>query len=396
MTLASNIDLSDQLGDQMRGPSRTVWLCVATVVVFLVWAGFAWIDEIVRADGEIISSSRPQIVQNLEGGILASLDVSEGDAVAKGDVIASLHAAQFQATVDDLQEQVSALQIRKLRIEAELDGAETFDVPADLLSQNPDIVASELALLQARQIDFNSRSEGALRILEQVSGELRLMENMLAKEVVALIEVTRVRKAHADAQTRYDEVTTGSNLERAEAYSKTLQDLATQQQALKVAQDQLNRRLVRAPMDGVVNKIFVTTIGGVLAPGAEMFQITPMDETLLLETRVMPKDIANIRPGQDATVKLTAYDYTIYGVLKGVVDVVSADTFEAKRQTMPGQEPHYKVTIRMDKGALSDRQKKIEVRPGMQAFVELHTGQKTVLQYLMRPLYKSREAFREP
>lgn len=387
--------LSGQMNARLRGPSWTIWLSAITVWAFILWSAFAWLDEIVKADGAFISSSRPQIIQNLEGGILAELMVKEGDVVMQGDMLARLHTTQFQTSVDDLQDQIAALEIRRTRLEAELAGADDFNVPVALSARLPEMVASERALLVARQSDYMSRKQGARQVMDQAASELRLMENMLVKEVVALIEVTRARKAHADAKNRYDEVVTQTELERAEAYSETLKELATLKQNLKSSLDQLNRTILRSPMHGVVNNLNVTTIGGVVRPGEEILQIIPMDEELFVEAQVRPEDIANIRRGQEATIKLSAYDYTIYGTLKGRVDFISADTFKDDRVREAEQDPHYKVTLRVDMGALTDRQAQIEIRPGMQAQVELHTGQRTVLQYLMKPLYKSREALRE-
>jgi adhesin transport system membrane fusion protein len=390
----SSTNLSAQLSKNLRGPSLTIWLCALSVWVFIIWASMAWLDEIVRADGEIISSSRPQIIQNLEGGILSELLVKEGDEVLRGDVLARLHGMQFRSSVDDLSDQITALEIRRLRLEAELAGASTVDVPAPLSERLPDMVASEQALLAARQSDYYSRRAGAQKILEQASEELKLMENLLDKKVVALIEVTRARKAHADARKKYDEIVTQTELTRAEEYSETLKELATLRQNLKASMDQLNRTVLTSPMHGVVTKLSVTTIGGVVRPGEEIMQIIPMDEELFVEAKVRPEDIANIRPGQEATIKLSAYDYTIYGTLKGRVDVISADTFKDERR--PEQPPHYKVSVRVDMSLLTDRQVAMEIRPGMQATTELHTGEKTVLQYLLKPLYKTRDAFREP
>lgn len=395
MTTATT-NLSGQMNDKLRGPSMTIWLSALAVWAFILWAAYAWIDEIVRADGEIISSSRPQIIQNLEGGILAELLVKEGDEVLRGDVLARLHATGFQSSVDDLEDQITALEIRRLRLEAELAGQFDFDIPQTLAVRTPQIVASERALLQARQSDFVSRREGAKRVLDQASSERKLMENLLDKKVVALIEVTRARKAHADAKIKYDEVMTQTELERAQSYSDTLKELATLSQNLKASQDQLTRTTLTSPMHGVVNGLSVTTIGGVVRPGEEILQIIPMDEELFVEARVAPENIANIRRGQEATIKLSAYDYTIYGTLKGRVDVISADTFKDERARAADGDPHYKVTLRVDMASLTDRQSRIEIRPGMQASVELHTGEKTVLQYLLKPLYKSREALREP
>ncbi|MGO4915823.1 HlyD family efflux transporter periplasmic adaptor subunit [Pseudogemmobacter sp. W21_MBD1_M6] len=385
--------LDARLSRGMRGPSLTIWLSLATLVVFLLWAAFAWVDEIVRAEGAFVSSSRPQIIQNLEGGILAELLVAEGDIVQPGDVLARLYGTQFQAQVDDLQNQITGLDIRRLRLEAEMAGAFEFDVPDALALRSPGIVDSEMALLKARQSDFTSRRDGAKSVLAQAEKEKTLLENMLDRKIVSLIEVTRARKAHADAKIRYDETVTQMELDRAQSFSDTLKELTSLRQGLKGGQDQLNRTILTSPMRGIVNTLSVTTIGGVVRPGEEILQIIPLDEELLVEARVKPKDIANIRPGQEATIKLTAYDYTIYGTLKGEVQFLSADTFKDER--VRDGDPHYKVTLRVDTTHLTPRQSEVEIRPGMQATVELHTGEKTILHYLTKPLYKSREAFHE-
>jgi len=386
--------IDQEFGTRMRGPSLLIWLVGASVVVFLIWAKFAVIDEIVRAEGEVVSSSRPQIVQNLEGGILAELLVSEGDAVQPGQVLARLRGTQFESAVEDLQEQIDAAEIRRLRLEAEMDGMFDFTVPGDLAQRSPTIVASEQALLNARQSDYISRVDGAQRVLAEARQEKDLLEDLLARDIVALIEVTQARKAYSDAENRLNEIVTSAELDRASAYSETLQGLATLRQDLRVATDRLDRTVITAPMRGIVNNMAITTIGGVVRPGEEIFQIIPLDEELFIEARVKPADIANVVPGQSATVKLSAYDYTIYGSLSGEVQVISADTFEDERRRDAA--PHYKVTLRVDTANLSERQRDIEIRPGMQAAVELHTGQKTVLQYLTKPLYRSQEALREP
>ncbi|MEY1555007.1 HlyD family efflux transporter periplasmic adaptor subunit [Yoonia sp. R2331] len=378
----------------MRGSSLTIWLVGATVLLFLLWAKFAWIDEIVRAPGEVVSASRPQIIQNLEGGILAELLVGEGHVVQKGDVLARLRGTQFSTSVTDLEDQVIAAEIRRLRLEAEIAGQFDFTVPADVAARSPEILASERALLAARQSDYAAKVDGAQRVLTETKRELASMEDMYAREIVSLLETTRARKAHADAEVKYNEIVTGAELERAGAYSETLQQLATLAQDLRMASDRLQRTTIRAPMRGIVNNLGVTTIGGVVRPGEEIFQIIPLDDELFVEAHVKPEDIANVVPGQAATIKFSAYDYTIYGSLTGQVTVISADTFKDERRTE--QDAHYKVTLKVDTANLDARQQQILIRPGMQAAVELHTGEKTVLHYLTKPLYRSREALREP
>lgn len=376
-------------------PSAVIWAIGAVFVVFLAWAAMAWVDEIVRAQGTVVSSSRPQIIQNLEGGILAELAVAEGDTVEPGQILGRLQGTQYKAAVDDLSDQIAALEIRKLRIEAEMRGESRFMVPQELADRVPEIVASEATFLRARIEDFTARKDGAQAVLDQAAKELDILERMYAQDVAPLIEVTRARKAHSDAENRLSDITTQTDLERAGEYADTLKELSSLKQNLKMAQDQLARTVLTAPMRGVVNEIAISTIGGVVRPGEPILQIIPQDEQLYVDAKVKPRDIAAVRQGQEATVKLSAYDYTIWGSLKGEVTFVSADTFIEERSRAADGDPYYIVTLKVDLSKLTERQKKMEIRPGMQAEVELQTGGKTILTYLTKPLYKSQEAFRE-
>ena len=279
-------------------------------------------------------------------------------------------------------------------LEAELEGAFDFDVPQELADRSPGIYTSERALLNARQTDFTSRRESAREILDQLKDEHANMQRLYKKEIVALIEVNRAQKAVSDAQAKYNEIGTQSELELAEDYSKTLRELTSYRQELRLARDQLERTVITSPMAGIVNSLSVTTIGGVIRPGEEILEIIPLGEEMFVEARVKPENIASVQPGQDATIKLSAYDYTIYGSLRGKVDFVSADTFEDERN--PRAEPYYRVTVKVDRSQFTERQQEIEIRPGMRATAELQTGTKTILQYMLKPLYKSREALREP
>ena len=377
-----------------RRMSLTIWLVAVTVAAFLGWAAIASVDQIVRGPGEIVSSSKPQIIQNLEGGILAELNVSEGDEVAPGAVLGRLYGTSYKAQVDDLRAQIASLEIRQLRLEAEMKGIDSFEVSDEQDGLVPEIARSESELLKARLGDYASRRAGAAAILKQARAERDLFENMFKKEIAPLIDVTKARKAFSDAEAQYNDIETKAELERASEYSETLEKLGSLRQQLKLSQDQLARTTLTSPMRGVVNKLSVTTIGGVVRPGEEIMQIIPLDEEMFIDARIAPKDIANVKVGQDATIKLSAYDYTIYGSLQGAVHFVSADTFKDERD--PQAQPYYKVTLRVDLAHLTERQRSLEIRPGMQATVELHTGEKTILQYLLKPLYKSREALREP
>jgi adhesin transport system membrane fusion protein len=372
-----------------------IWAIAAAVAVFLAWAALAWVDEIVRAPGQVVPSLRPQIIQNLEGGILAEMSVREGDIVEPGQVIARLQGTQYQSVVDDLSDQIAALEIRRLRLEAEMIGQDGFAAPPEWRDRVPDVLASETALLSARLTEARARIDGATAVLEQAAAERALMERMLEQEVAPLIEVTRARKAHSDAEAQLAGARTRTELDRATDYARVQSDLVSLRQRLKISQDQLARTVLLAPVRGVVNKVAVTTIGGVVRPGEEILQIIPLDDELFIEARVAPRDIAAVMVGQAATVKLSAYDYTIWGTLPAAVSFVSADTFTDDRSRAADGDPHYKVTLRVDLSQLTDRQKGLEIRPGMLATVELRTGAKTVLTYLLKPLYKSTEALTE-
>lgn len=383
-----------EMDDEIKGSSLIIKLVGAVVIIFVIWAKFAWIDEIVRANGEVISSARPQIIQNLEGGILAEMMVHEGDTVEKGQILARLRGTQFETSAEDLGERIIAAEVRRLRIEAEMNGEAVFDIRADIESHSPEVVSSERGLLMARQADYNSKVNGAMTVMAETERELNSMEDLFERDIVSMFELTEARKAHSDATNRYNEIITGAELIRAKDYSETLAALASLKQEYRLAQDQLSRTVITSPMRGVVNNLSVTTIGGVVRPGEEIFQIIPLDDELFVEAQVKPEDIANVVKGQVATIKLSAYDYTIYGTLAGEVEFISADTFKDERRA--DSLPHYRVSVKVDLSNLTDRQRTIEIRPGMQAAVELHTGEKTVLQYLTKPLYRSREALREP
>lgn len=382
------------LRQKRRRASATIWLIGLTVLTFIVWASFASVDEIVRANGRVVPASRPQVIQNLEGGILAELLVAEGDIVEKGQVLARLHDKQFLGSFDELNEQVIALKIKLLRFEAEARGEEALSLPEELMGLAPQVVKTETALLQARLQDFQAAISSISSTLDLAEKEVAILKPMVERQLVAPIDLLQAEKTVSEIRAQLNTLTSEFALERAREQSDTQSELTKLEQTLKIREDQLVRTVMRSPVRGIVNGVEVTTIGGVVRPGEELLSVIPLDDELLVEAEVVPEDIAFIYPGMPTTAKLTAYDYTIYGSLKGEVEHVSADTFTDETRRDP--KPYYKVMVRIPPEELEIMGQGVEIRPGLTVTVEFHSGSRTVMSYLLKPLLKAAEAMREP
>ena len=330
MSLAS---FDEGFAEKTRGPSRTIWMIVLVAVVFVVWASVAWVDEIVRAQGEVVSSSRPQIIQNLEGGILAELNVAEGDLVEPGQTLARLYGTQYQAAVDELSDQIATLEIRRLRLDAEMARRCRFQRARGHCGPGAGCGGLGKGAADGTAVPIMTP---ALKARRRCWSRPRPRAESAGKDVQAGHRAADRGDPRPQGQFRREEqaVRSPDHAPRWNAPPNTPKRKAIWRglrQKLKLAQDQLSRTLLVAPMRGVVNKLSITTIGGVVRPGEEILQMIPVDEDLFIEARVKPRDIATVREGLDATVKLSAYDYTIYGSLKAKVTFISADTFKDER-----------------------------------------------------------------
>lgn len=373
--------------------SAMIWLILLTFVVFITWSSYALVDEVVRGPGVIVPSRKAQVVQNLEGGILSTLFVREGDIVKKGEALAELSDTKFKGSFGELEEQAVSLEIKLLRLQAELEKQNTLDIPDALIAKAPETAVSEQQLFNARRLSYQSQHSTSLETANLRKREVELLQPMVKRGIVPEIDLLRAQQSASEAVGNLVNLEGEHELLLAEEYSETLNELNQLKQLLSVREDQLQRRSLVSPARGIVNKISMTTIGGVLDPGEEIIEITPLDDEMRVEARIPPKDIAFIRPNMRSTVKLTAYDYTIYGSLEGKVAHISADTFKDEQQQ--NAEPYYKVIVTVEKDKLETKRGVIEIRPGMTADVELHTGEKTILQYLLKPLFKTTEAFTE-
>jgi adhesin transport system membrane fusion protein len=389
--------MSTQVQTEAPDPGRSqimIWLIAATLIATIVWSYFAVLDEVVRGPGKVVPSSRTQVIQSLEGGILSEILVSEGQIIPGGEVLARLDDTKFEGAFNEVEGQVTALKAKLHRLERELEFAEALALPGKIRSFDPSIAVSEEQLFKARRAEYQSTTTAFASTVSLQREEVDMLRDMSQQNLVPRLDYVAAQKKLSEIEAEQAAYATDYVLSRSEEYSAALTELKQLEASLEVRRDQLVRTNLNAPVRGIVNKILITTIGGVVSPGDAILELTPLDDVLRVEARISPKDIAYVTPNMRATVKLTAYDYTIYGSFPGEVVHISADTFEDENAR--DRDPYYKVLIAVEAAALEKNGKSIEIRPGMLAEAELNVGDKTVMQYLLKPLFKTSEAFREP
>jgi len=373
---------------------RMIWVLSATVVLFIGWSSVAQLDQIVRGPGKLVPTSNTQVIQSLEGGILSELLVWEGKVVEKGEVLARLSDKRFKGAFKDLEVQVISLDAKLKRLDAEISLLDTFTLSDEFWKKAPRIAESETQLYHAKTTEFRNARQALKASLELHEREVEILEASVRRRIAPEIDLVNARQTENDVRSQLSALESEYALTRTDEYSTTLNELNQAKANLAIRKDQLNRTVLIAPTKGIVNKVLITTIGGVAPPGEPILELTPLDEELRIEAEILPRDVASIYPGMRSTVKLSAFDYTIYGSFEGKVLHVSADTFEKPNNR--DAEPYYKVLISLDGNSLEANGEKIEIRPGMLADAELHVGKQTVLTYLVKPLFKASTAFREP
>jgi len=419
--------------DAPRVVRLTIWAIIAFFVFLMLWANFAVIDEVTKGDGKAIPSSKIQKIQNLEGGIVSELFVKEGQIVEAGAPLIRLDDTRFASNVGETEADRLSMLLRVERLSAEVEDR-PLNFPEDVLKAVPGQAKSEESLYISRRQQLHDEIGGLQEQLIQRQQELReftskqaqyrqqlgfqrqeisMSEPLVAQGAVSPVEVLRLRRAEAETRGQLDATTLA--IPRAESAIKEVQrkvdetrgkfrsealtqlneartDLNKAQATGKALEDRVSRTLVTSPVRGIVNKLLVNTIGGVIQPGSDLVEIVPLDDTLLVEAKIRPQDIAFLHPGQEATVKFTAYDYTIYGGLKAKLEQIGADTItdEDKKTT------YYIIKLRTDRSHLGTDEKPLLIIPGMVASVDIITGKKTVLSYLLKPIIRARaEALHE-
>jgi len=404
-----------------------MYFWIIAVFIFVVWAKFALIDEIARGDGEIIPSGENQMLQNLEGGIVEEILVQEGEDVQEGQILLKINNEKSRSSFSSNAIKADVLDAKILRLRAESSG-ERFKVDKGLKERIPLLVRNEesLHLTNTQQLKSKinalkeqlsqrrqelSEAQTHLKHLESsskmIKKEVRMTKPMVAKGVRSKIDflklqreaneiedrytatkksIPRLRSAIKEVQSHMNETTLMYRSEAKAKLNEAVADLRALRSDSTALKDQVTRTIVRAPMNGIVQKLYVHTIGGVIRPGADIMEIVPIDERLLVEVKIKPKDIAFIYYKQKAIVKFTAYDFSIYGGLTGEVVLISPDTIKDEKDNV-----FYKVRIKTDKNYIERKGKRLKLIPGMTTSVDIITGQKSVLDYILKPILKTKQ-----
>lgn len=380
----------DQSGG-LAPTARVVWLLAAFFAVGLVWAWFAELDEVATGGGRVVPTSREQVIQSLEGGILAKLFVRQDSIVKPGQILAQLDPTLAGSTVEESAAKYRAALAASARLRAEVNQAPI--VFSAELDDFPDLKAEQQRLYQARRSSLASSLGLIDESLALIRKEVGIGESLIAVGAASQAEVLRLRRQRADLELKKADLRSQYIVEARQELAKADEEVEALAPVVRGRSDTLARLTLRSPVRGIVKSIEVSTVGGVVSPNGKIMEIIPLDDQLMIEARIAPRDIAFIHPGQRATVKVTAYDYSIYGGLDGTVTTISPDTI---RDEVKPEIFYYRVFVLTKSDALvNKRGKRFPIVPGMVATVDVHTGQKTVLEYLLKPLNRAREALRE-
>jgi len=394
-----------------------------TLIALVLWAAFAKVDEVTRGEARVVPTSQVQVVQSVDGGIVEELLVKEGQTVEAGQLLMRVDPTRFVSGLQESKVSQAALKAKQLRLDALTRGT-AFNPPADLIKEAPEAVAQEARLYESRRAEISAqisisqnqlsqrqqelnevkaRKEQAERTLELMTRELNATRPMIASGAVSEVEVlrlereiarmkgdreqataqiSRVQAAILEATRKIEEVTLTSRNQMSGELSETMGKLAAMNESGKTLEDKVKKADVRSPMRGIVKRLLVNTLGAVVQPGKELLEVVPLDDALILEVQILPKDIGFLRPEQQATVKFTAYDYSIYGGLTADVINIGADSVLDEKGNA-----FYHVRVRTHKPSLGPG---LPIIPGMVAQVDILTGKKTVLSYLLKPVLRAR------
>ncbi|UCI18535.1 HlyD family type I secretion periplasmic adaptor subunit [Mesorhizobium sp. B2-1-8] len=411
--------------------TASIFIIAALFVAFVAWSSFAEVDEIARGDGKVIPASKTQVIQASEPGVVQEIAVKVGQVVRKNDLIIRLDNTLNTSSLGEQQAKARALQTRIARLKYEQSGSITgsFPCPQDIQSVAPEICDNEQNLLVARRENFDNKLSVLKSRLDQREKELdeananvdrltknlavsdqqaKLVEAMVKKGLMARTEqlkveqeqtelngqlnlagetIKKAKSAITEAQLQVEELGLQLKQEALDDLTQALADLSVVDETIRGATDKVARTDIRSPVDGIVNTMELNTVGAFVQPGTVVAGIVPTSETLLVEARVSPRDVAFIRPDQDALIKVTAYDFSIFGGIEGKVSNITADSLVDQKTG----EPYYQVRVSTDRSTLERDGKAYSIIPGMICSVDIKTGRKTILSYLLKPINKARQ-----
>ena len=372
--------------DPKVGRTRIIiWGSLIGIIILVVWAYFAQIDQVTRATGTIIASARTQDIQAVEGGVLTEILVKEGKDVTKGQLIVTLEEERAQAAVANSGSKIAALKAKLARLEAEI-----FERPLvfpEGIKNYSEYIKNQTQLYNRRKQAIDQDVSSLQKMMVLAQQELSMNEPLLSYGDVSQADIIKLRRQVAEIQAQ---ITNKRNKYFEEAQlemTKAQEELNTELEQLRDHSQVLEEKKLFAPTDGTVKNILVTTIGGVVKPGEIIMEILPTSSDLIVEAKVSPVDIAYVKEQQVASVKLDAYDYSIFGAMTGNVVYISPDTL--MEQTPKGEEPYYRIQIKITGAEFSGRRDEIVIKPGMTASVDIKSRQRSVLSYLTKPLTKT-------
>ena len=373
---------------------RATWalylLCIV-VTVAITWSALAKVDEITRSDGRIVPDGREQVIASLDAGILRELKVREGQEVQAGQELADLDPTRVEAQQNEGQAKLLALKAAAARLSAEANGRATIQWPRDVDPKGR-YALGEAESFEARKHLLEEAVGSINRSLGLISKELKLAQDMSRSGLMSDVEVMRLNRQVNEIQQQRAERISRYRQEASQELVRVQSEMAQLDEQMVVRQDALTRTVLKSPVHGVVKSIKAGTIGGVVASGAPILEISPIGPKVLVEARIKPKDIGFIRLGQTAEVKLAGYDFNTYGGLEGKVTYISPDAVTEGDKSGEG---HYRVIVTAERNNLKYKGEKLPVIPGMTSVVEIKTGERSVLSYMLRPMMKSQEALRE-
>lgn len=381
----------EETDPRLKLSSRLVWTLAALFAAAILWAWFATLDEVATGSGRVVPTMREQVIESLEGGIVAKLYVKQDDLVEAGQILAQLDPTQASSTFEESAAKYRAALAASARLQAEVNQT-ALAFPGEL-DEFPDLVRAETRLYETRRRSLNE----SVRLIDQsialIRREVAIGESLIEVGAASNVEVIRLRRQLSELELKKADLRSQYLVEARQQLSEANEQVEALAPVMRGRSDTLSRLTLRSPVKGIVKSMEVSTVGGVIPPNGRLMEIIPLEDQLMIEARMSPRDIAFIHPGQRATVKVTAYDYSIYGGLEGEVATISPDTIQDE---VNPEVYYYRVFIRTTSNALvNDAGESFPIVPGMITTVDVHTGQKTVLQYLMKPVNRAQEALRE-